>query len=340
MKRLLLLKCTLLVLVCTGCADKNVEIDPKKPVDIQIDNYVPTRTEVRSAVVAASHSLGWRAMDRAPGLVHVVYKIRGRETLTLEVDFSETEYIIRYAGSSRKAYALETGKIHPYFESNSEKLRIAIEKQLPKIAEPDPEIVVKPSVSIDFANTAVIEKEQREAAEERAEEEAENATKRAEDDKAVQQARVEENPESINKNVDILDNENQDESKIATQQKNVPNEPSVNVRDLTSPASDFDKGKEVLMPADDAPKRPKPMVKKEEKRDDREVPKSSGSKTEKPISTKESMELKESKEGPKPSVEEMKKDSPKDVPDAPKTEENEPKNVKEEVKKSTFFPSI
>ncbi len=173
MKRLLLLNCTLLLLICIGCNGKKIEIKPNEPIGIQIPGYVPTRTEVRSAVVAASHSLGWRAVDRAPGLVHVIYKMRGRESLVLEVDFSEVQFTINYAGSSKSSYNAQSGKVHPYFESNAEKLRLAIEKQLPKLLEPAPMIVVKPSVSLDFNNTAILAKQEREIAKKRAEEQAE-----------------------------------------------------------------------------------------------------------------------------------------------------------------------
>ncbi len=180
MKQLYILSSILSIFFFIGCSGKQVKVDPKAPVEIHIPEYAPTRTEIRSAIVAASHSLGWSARDRAPGVLHVVYKIPGRETITLEVNFSAMSYTINYKDSSRKAYNAESGKIHPYFESFAKELHLAIAEQLPKITEPEPNITVKPNVSIDFDNTSVADNKEREETLERLKEEKKRQEERKE----------------------------------------------------------------------------------------------------------------------------------------------------------------
>ncbi len=180
----------LLNLICIcGCAEKQVNtVQVTEPVSIEIPNYYPNIVEVRDAIFAASHSLKWRAQDRSPGVLLVICKLKGRESITFEVDYSNREYAISYKDSTRKAYNAESGKVHPYFEVLAKELHAAIATQLEKAPNPVPNINVKPAISLEFNNQMEIDEKTRKESMKLAEkEEQENNARLERINKLVQQ---------------------------------------------------------------------------------------------------------------------------------------------------------
>ncbi len=160
--------CILLLSFMLSCAKKSTpKINVTAPVTIEVPDYYPSTVEVRDAIFSAAHSLHWRPQDRAPGLTLIHYKIPGRESIIFGVDYSARQYTLQYLGSNKKAYALESGRIHPYFEDLALILHDAIQAKLARTSDPVPRLRVTPSVSIDFDNTLQVDAKKRELSKER-----------------------------------------------------------------------------------------------------------------------------------------------------------------------------
>ncbi len=181
MRTFFTLGCILLLSFMLSCAKKNTpKINVTAPVTIEVPDYYPSAVEVHSAILAAAHSLHWRPQDRAPGLTLIHYKMPGRESIIFGVDYSAREYTLQYMGSNKKAYALESGRIHPYFEDLALVLHDAIQAKLARTSDPVPRLRVTPSVSIDFDNTLQVDAKERELSKERNEKmKEEDANRRA-----------------------------------------------------------------------------------------------------------------------------------------------------------------
>ncbi len=174
MKKYILAGCMVLLCGTSACVKNTaIKVNPTAPVPIEIPNYYPTTVEVREAIFSAAHSLRWRVQDRAPGTAMLIFTMDGRESITFNVEYTSREYAIQYRGSSQKAYSLESGKVHPYFETLALELRSAIDAKLAKTPEPAPRIRVTPAVSLDFNNSVTLDPKEREAVWDRLEKEKE-----------------------------------------------------------------------------------------------------------------------------------------------------------------------
>ncbi len=113
MKKLLLLGCMLMLV--TACAPKRSATEQVQEVRaVTVPEYRPSIIEVRNAIFAGVHAAKWRAQDRAPGLIYATDRWRG-SLVTLEIDYTATQYVIRYTTSTHDDYTTESGNIPKEF---------------------------------------------------------------------------------------------------------------------------------------------------------------------------------------------------------------------------------
>ncbi len=138
MKKYIVVGCLLTLSLHMGCVAKRAPIKvTQDPVAIQLPSYVPTKLEVREAIFAGVYDAGWRPQDRAPGLIYAKKRMYG-ETVTVEVDYTASSYLIKFTESTDEDYSKKSGNVPRLFSSWAKTLRKHIDEKIALIGTEKP----------------------------------------------------------------------------------------------------------------------------------------------------------------------------------------------------------
>lgn len=134
MKRNVLILLLLTLILCfssVACQRKGVPaVEPSNPSISAYGKF--TKNQVRDAILRGGTNIGWQMREEKPGVVLGTWSAR-QNSVTVEIPYTEKDYVIKYHSSENMLYDASDNTIHQNYNRWVDRLNRNITAEIGKI---------------------------------------------------------------------------------------------------------------------------------------------------------------------------------------------------------------